>query len=90
MCCRITDLRNKEVINLKTGARMGFVCDIIFDTCTGKIIAIVVPGECRFFGLFGRDEDYEIPWDCIDKIGDDLILISFEMPFRSKKKQRFF
>lgn len=90
MCCRITDLKNKEVINLKTGSKMGCVCDVIVDTCTGKIIAIVVPGECRFFGFF-RDDDYEIPWDCIEKIGDDLILVCYEIPFRSKaKKQKFF
>ena len=31
--------------------------------------------RCRFFGLFGRGEDYYIPWDCVQRFGEDIILI---------------
>ena len=27
--------------------------------------AVVIPGPCRFVGLFGRDSDYVVPWCCI-------------------------
>jgi hypothetical protein len=38
---------------------------------TGCILALVVPGPCRFFGLFWREDDFIIPWDCIKRIGED-------------------
>lgn len=88
--CRITDLRNKDVINIKDGCRLGCVIDIEFDICSGKICAIVVPGPCRFFGFFGRDEDIVIPWCDIDKIGDDIILVCIELHHFIKKRKRFF
>jgi len=58
----------------------------------GRICAIVVPGPNRFFWFFGRDDDIEVPWECIERIGDDLILVNFELPpLRcAKKRPRFF
>ena len=41
----------------------------------GQIIAIIVPGPCRFFGLFGCRDDYVIPWCNIRRIGPDIILV---------------
>ena len=90
MCCRVTDLRNKEVINLKDGCRLGFVCDVIVDTCCGKVLAIIVPGRCGFFGFFGRDDDIEIAWENIERIGEDLILVCFEPHHIIKPKKRKF
>lgn len=74
MQCRIADLRCKEVINVCDGERLGFVEDVLIEIPTGHVCAIVVPGECRCFGLFGHGDDIIIPWDCIVKIGDDIIL----------------
>ena len=37
MNCRITDLRAKEVICVKDGSRLGNVCDVEIDTCTGQL-----------------------------------------------------
>ena len=79
-CCRITDLRCKEVINLVDGCRMGYVGDVEVDTLCGRVVSLVVPGRCRFFGLFGREDDYVIPWECIDRIGDDIILVHHDRP----------
>ena len=44
MLLRYSDLRNKEVINLKTGSRMGYICDLVIKLHEGRICAIVVPG----------------------------------------------
>lgn len=38
--------------------------------------------RCRFFGLFGRGEDYYIPWDCVQRFGEDIILI--DKPFQRR------
>ena len=37
------ELREKEVINLCDGARLGTPCDFEFDVCDGKITALIVP-----------------------------------------------
>ena len=48
----------------------------------GQVVAIIVYGPCRFFGLFGRGEEFYIPWECIQRIGDDIILI--DKPFQRR------
>lgn len=69
------DLRQKEIINTKDGVRFGFVSDLIFDENEGSITALVVPGPGRVLGVFGRDQEYRIPWKHITKIGEDIILV---------------
>lgn len=78
MGVRVTDLRCKEVINVCDGLRLGFVTDVEVKLPEGQIVALVVPGPCRFFGLFGRKDDFVIPWACIRRIGDDIILVEIE------------
>lgn len=72
---RVSELRYCEVINLCTGQRLGYVCDVDIDILRGCITAIIVPGPCKFFGLFGREEDFIIPFECIKKFGEDIILV---------------
>lgn len=75
MVARVTDLHYKEVINVQDGRRLGYVGDAELDLESGEVRALIVPGRCRFFGLFGREDDYILPWDCISRIGDDIILV---------------
>ena len=89
MQCKIADLRCKEVINICTGFRLGFVYDVIVNVVTGHLVAILVPGPCKFFGVFGREDDYLIPWECIRKIGEDIILIDIEDSYKREKRRRF-
>ena len=88
MECRVSDLRYKEVINICTGQRLGFVCDALVDGDCGKILALIVPGPCRFFGLFGREEDYILPWGSIARFGEDIILIQSEEGLRRGRHRR--
>lgn len=92
MQCRIQNLRRKEVINICDGCRLGYAADVEIQIPEGKVVAIVVYGPCRFFGLFGRGEEYYIPWECIQRIGDDIILIdkSFQRrdPALERKRRR--
>ena len=87
MNCRFSDLRCKEVINICDGCRLGYVGDMECKIPEGEVVAIIVPGPARFFGLFGRGEDYYIPWNCIRRIGDDIILI--DKPFPRREGERF-
>ena len=88
MRCRAADLRYKEVVNICSGMRLGFVYDVIFNDTTGQILALAVPGPCRFFGLLGREDDYVIPWDCIRRVGDDIIIVEINGACSREKRPR--
>jgi sporulation protein YlmC with PRC-barrel domain len=45
---RISDLRYKEVISIKSGQRFGYVYDAIVDIENCKLIALVVPAPIVF------------------------------------------
>lgn len=75
MSLRFTQLQCKEVICVKDGRRLGFVQDVLVEIPEGCINAIVVPGPCRYFGMVGRGDDYIIPWNCICRIGPDIVLV---------------
>ena len=75
MDCCINSLRNKEVINVLNGKRLGYVSDIEVDINDARLLAIIVPGES---GIFSRAPDIKIPWTCIQHIGEDLILVNMK------------
>ncbi len=78
-CLRICDLRQKEVINLRDGERVGFVGDIEFNLKSGCIERIIIPGPCKIWGVLGRDREYIIPWRCVCRIGCDIILVDVDL-----------
>ena len=80
MGCRISDLRDKQVICVCNGTVLGPVCDVEFDTASGRLLSIVVFGRCRCMGLFGREDDIIIPWNEIKVIGPDTILVGINPP----------
>lgn len=88
MNCRLTDLRHKEVISAVDGVRIGYVDDVIVDTKTASIVAFVIFGRFFFFGLFGKSEDYIIPWEKIELIGEDTIIISCKTPKPEKRRKK--
>ena len=69
------ELRRKEVINVCDGARLGHICDLELDICTGLTLAILVPGPSRFFGLVHNEDALVIPFSKIKKLGEDVILV---------------
>lgn len=88
MNCRIIDMRHKEVINIKDGTRLGCVCDVEIDTSSARLVAIVIYGRLKCFGLFGRRDDIVIRWDQIEVIGEDTILVSFQSCSPPRRKFR--
>lgn len=89
MISYFSDLRFKEVIDVHSGFRLGYVYDAEFDDAQGRIISLITPGRCRFFGLLGREDDIVLPWDCIVRIGNDIILIEIKGEPRRRKRRRF-
>ncbi|MGI6748584.1 MAG: YlmC/YmxH family sporulation protein [Anaerovoracaceae bacterium] len=77
---RLSDLGDKEIVNLANGSRHGQLADaeLLFDTQHGKIRAILVPDESSGFSLW-RNKDYiQLPWSAIRKIGEDIIIFDVD------------
>ena len=56
MSNRFSNLKCKEVVNVCDGCRLGYVADVTVDLKCGRILALIVPGPCRFCGILGRHE----------------------------------
>ena len=72
---KISELKQREVISISDGRRLGVVYDVEIDMEKGKIDAIVMPGTGRILGLFSKESDIVVNWENIKKIGTDVILI---------------
>ncbi len=86
--CRVFDMGYKEVINLHDGARLGYVGDVDIELESGRVTALIIPGRLRFFGLLGREDDYVIPWESIEKIGEDIILVRHSAGYSRQSRPR--
>lgn len=77
---RLSKLGGKEIVNLNDGGRLGIIdnSDIVIDTNTGKIVSFLVP-ERNQFKLFGDREEIKIPWESVKKIGEDMMIIEFNI-----------
>ena len=75
---RICELREKEVVNVFDGERLGNICDVDFEERTGRICSLIIPGPCKVFGIIGRDSEYIIPYECVKRIGADVVLVEVE------------
>lgn len=78
MITRYSDFRMKEVVNISDGCRLGYVCDLELELPEGRICAIILPGPCKWLGMFGRDGEFVIPWHCIKQVGADIILVEID------------
>ena len=88
MISYFSDLRYKEVIDVHSGFRLGYVCDAEFDDNEGRLISLITPGKAKLFGLLGREDDYVLPWSCIARIGSDIILVDSKEEFHRRKRRR--
>lgn len=89
MTAYFSELRCKEVIDVHTGYRLGYVCDLEFDDREGQLTHLVTPGRPRFFGLLGREDDYVIPWSSIVRVGSDIVLVEVQGEFTRRKRKGF-
>jgi len=98
MSCCINDLKDKEVINICDGRKLGCVDDVEVDIVSGRLVSVIVPCDGKLFG-FGR-KSLVILWDSIEKIGDDIILVRVDVKeyafkgdgieYEKARKRRFF
>ena len=94
--CSVNELKDKEVINICDGKKLGYICDVTVDLCSGRLTCIIVPAPGRFIFGCSKHCDIVIPWEHIERIGDDTILVKYVPPVRdcedhpNEKRHRFF
>ena len=84
----LNNLSEKEVINLKDCRRIGYITDVNIDIECGNVVSFVVSSYnfCRF-----KCDEFIVNWDCVKKIGDDIIFVDVSCQRRefSKEKKKF-
>lgn len=83
----VYELCEREVVSLATGQNLGRVDDLAFDPQTARVTGVILYGRLKLFGLLGREEDVTIPWEEIEKVGEDVLLTRCAaLPRRERKK----
>ncbi len=90
MLSSLSELKQKEVIDIESGEKLGYIDDVEIDTETSAAMALVIYGRPRIFGLFGRDDDLIVKCSEIVVIGKETILIKAENPQETTKSRKFF
>lgn len=71
---RLSEIQNKDVININTGMKIGNIIDIKVNSESGKIESLILEKK-KFASLFSGQDEVEIYWSQINKIGEDVILV---------------
>ncbi len=76
---RLSDLQNKDIVNVLDGKNIGNIIDVRIDEETGSILALVIEPNRNFFSFMNKGVDTEINWKNITKIGEDVILVNITL-----------
>lgn len=71
---RLSELQEKDIINLNDGRKLGKIIDVTVDN--GKIYNFIIEPKRTFFSFIRKNEEISVCWDDISKIGTDVILIN--------------
>ncbi len=74
----LSDLQNKEIIDISTGKRMGNIIDVVINR-DGDIIKFILEEKRMSKHLFyNNKEEVSVLWKQIVRIGDDIILVNYK------------
>ncbi|WP_206459067.1 YlmC/YmxH family sporulation protein [Anaerovorax sp. IOR16] len=78
---RLSELGDKEIVNLYNGSRHGQLADaeLLFDPKQGKIKGLMVPETSERLSFMGSRDYIQLPWSSIRKIGEDIIIFEAEL-----------
>ena len=82
----IRELCEKEVVQLEQGVCLGRADDLAFKPATTRLRRLILLGRPRLFGLLGREENLTIPWQEIETIGTDAVLVHTQLPSAAPSK----
>ncbi len=72
MVMTMCEIREKDVVNVCDGKKLGYICDFELDTDCGRITHIYVSDRLFQVGVKGS---IKLKWDSIRCIGEDTILV---------------
>ncbi|WP_026286032.1 YlmC/YmxH family sporulation protein [Salsuginibacillus kocurii] len=72
---RVSELETKDIVNMHTGKRLGFLQDVEVNLETGMIDGLIVGSGGKMLGWLAKDGEWMIPWSNVVKIGNDVILV---------------
>ena len=75
---RLSELQNKDIINIHDGKKIGNIIDVKINE-KGQMAGLVVEQSKFFISMFTTHNEIEIKWDQIEKIGEDVILVNFNL-----------
>lgn len=70
---RLSDLQNKDIVNMKDGKKVGNIIDVVIDN-SGNMESLIVQ-RTKFMNVFSSSGEFEVKWHQIKKIGEDVILV---------------
>ena len=82
----LRELCEKEGVQLEQGGGLGRADDLAFDPATARLQSLILLGRPRLFGLLGREENLTIPWQEIETIGTDAVLVHTQLPSAAPSK----
>ena len=72
---RLSDLQNKDIVNINDGKKIGNIIDVIIDK-EGNMESLIVQKSKFITNIFSNKDEMEVKWKQIEKIGEDVILVS--------------
>ena len=69
----VNAIRSMDVVDVSTGSKLGYVRDYKIDLSTNRVVSLFLPSNSK--GWFSREEDIEIPWEKVVKIGVDVLIV---------------
>ena len=68
----LSELQNKDIVSIKDGKKIGNIVDVKIDN-NGYMVSLII--QKNKFSLFRGNDEEEIEWKQIKKIGEDVILV---------------
>ena len=75
---RLSELQNKDIININDGKKIGNIIDVNLEN-DGKMTGLIVEKTKFLVSMFTNKDEIIIRWDQIEKIGEDVILVKLDL-----------
>lgn len=76
-----SELKCKDVINIRDCKKLGHVSNLEFDRCSGCICKIHVTQGNKLFGFLCNEEETVIPYKEIRQIGRTLFWLTYHVKY---------
>ena len=73
---RLSELQNKNLVNVSNGKNIGNIIDVNIDYQSGNIKSFIIESKGSILTFLNKDNDMEVKWNDIQKIGEDVNLVN--------------